>query len=536
MKKRLLALGLTAWMLITGICGCEGTSATGQNDAKLIGNTYVSDFPIVKEKETLKVMAVQLSNHGDFDTMSFTTKYEEMTNMDIEWTLVSADSIESSVSLALASGNLPDVMCILDNRIGNSVFLKYVEDGTFLKLNDLIEEYGENIQNMFDKYPETYTDTVMSDGSIYSLPLVNVMSENHLRFPYKLYIRQTWLDNLNLEVPKTTEDFYNVLSAFREDDPNGNGQNDEVPFAMAGINDAFLGSWGLSYYGNSYYLSVNSEEKVEYAFATEACKKGLSYLNRLVNQGNVALYDSESKWQSKIRSGVVGAFYGLDKYTVAGDEIGSEYVMIAPLSAQDGSTPTISVSNNVTPNAFMITKSCKNPAAALRWIDYFYSAEGAVLVNYGAEGDKVTRNSDGKYEMVAENDTVDRYTFAPGHALPYLFDDVYDGLFAEKSEDQMTTSELHDKELNTEVNNVLRGKYEPENEIGVLMLDKQAADIEEQYLDSIKEYSIDMINKFAKGDENVETGWSAYISELEKKGLNELIAEYQRIYDEKHHE
>lgn len=536
MKKRVLALGLSILMLATTICGCGGKSSVGKNNAELIGNTYVSGFPIVKEKETLKVMAVQLSNHGDFDEMSFTTTYEEMTNIDIEWTLVSADSIESSVSLALASGNLPDVMCILDNRIGNSVFLKYVADGTFVKLNDLIDTYGENIQGMFEKYPETYNDTAMSDGSIYSLPLVNVMSENHLRFPYKLYIRQTWLDNLNLQVPKTTEDFYNVLSAFREDDPNGNGQNDEVPFAMAGLNDAFLGSFGLSYYSNSKNLSVDENGKVEYAFATEACKKGLSYLNRLVNQENAILYDSESKWQSKIRSGAVGAFYGLDKYTVAGDEIGSEYVMIEPLSANDGSTPTISVSNSVTPNAFMITKACKNPEAALRWIDYFYSAEGAILANYGGDGDKVAKTEDGKYELVKENDTVDRYTYAPGHALPYLLDDTYDSLFVEKSESEMTSRELFDKELNEEVNSVLRDKFEPANEIGILMLDKQAADVEDQYIDSIEDYAIQMINKFAKGEENVDTGWSAYISELEKKGLNELLAEYQRIFDSKNNQ
>ena len=124
MRKRLLAIGLSVLMLMTTLCGCGGGSSSRKNNAELIGNTYVSGFPIVKEKETLKVMAVQLSNHGDFDEMSFTTAYEEMTNIDIEWTLVEPESIESAVSLALASGNLPDVFCILDNRVPQSVFLK----------------------------------------------------------------------------------------------------------------------------------------------------------------------------------------------------------------------------------------------------------------------------------------------------------------------------------------------------------------------------------------------------------------------------
>lgn len=537
MKKRILALLFAVVMITSCFCGCGAKgSSSKKNDAELIGNTYVSGFPIVKEKEELNIMAVVLSSHGDFDEMSFTTTYEEMTNVDIKWTLVSSESIESSVSLALASNNLPDVMCILDNRIGDSVFLKYVEEGTFIQLDDLIGKFGGNISAMFDKYPQTKADITLSDGGIYSLPRVTMTSDNHMRFPYKLYMRKTWLDNLNLEVPKTTEEYYNVLSAFREDDPNGNGQNDEIPFAMAGVTNAYFGSWGLSFYSNSKYLSVTDDGKVEYAYATEACKKGLSFLNRMVNQGNAAIYDSNSKWQSKIRSGVVGAFYGLDKYTIAGDELGSEYVMIAPPSAEDGSTPTISVNNQITPNAFMITKACKNPETAMRWIDYFYSAEGAMLVNYGADGDKVTKNKDGLYEFVAENADVNRYTYTPGHAIPCLMDDAYEALFAKQSEENMTDREKFDAELIKETNNVLRGKFEPAKEIGVITLDKQAAAIEDQYLESIEEYAIKMINRFAKGEDNVDTTWSSYIAELEKKGLNELVAEYQRIYDAKNKE
>ena len=87
--------------------------------------------------------------------------------------------------------------------------------------------------------------------------------------------------------------------------------------------------------------------------------------------------------------------------------------------------------------------------------------------------------------------------------------------------------------MELEVKNVLAGKHEPKNEIGVMMLDKQAAEIEEKYYDAIKEYAIEMVNKFASGEVNVETGWEGYMEEINKKGLAELLTEYQRIYDAK---
>lgn len=531
MLKRSMALALCLVLLVSAFCGCG--SSTGKNNAELKGNTYVSGFPIVKQKEKLTVMGVQLANHGDFDEMGFTTEYEKLTNIDIEWQLIQAEDIESKVALACASGNLPDVMCILDDRLPNSIFMKYSADGTFIQLDKLIDEYAPNVKKMFETYPQTKVDTLAADGKIYSLPHVNVASDNQLRFPYKFYIRQTWLDNLNLEVPTTLEQFYQVLTAFRDDDPNGNGQPDEIPFAMAGIVDAYFGNWGMSFSYNTGYLAVDDNGKVHYAYAADATKKGLSYLNRLTSQGLAQMMDTDNKFQSKVRSGVVGAFYGLDKYVVAGDEVGEEYTMIAPLSAGDGSKPTISVSNSVVPNAVLITKACKNPSAAMRWIDYLYSTEGALLVNYGADGQKITKIEDGKYDYVKKNASVDSYTYAPGHSLPCLLDDTYYNAIIERDDSDKLLREKQDEELIADVKNILMGKYEPKNEIGVLMLDSQAATVEEKYYEVIREYAIEMVNKFASGELNVETGWETYIQEINKKGLSELLKEYQRIYDSK---
>ena len=43
------------------------------------------------------------------------------------------------------------------------------------------------------------------------------------------WIRQDWLDKLGLAVPTTVDELHDVLLAFKNNDPNGNGKADEIP-------------------------------------------------------------------------------------------------------------------------------------------------------------------------------------------------------------------------------------------------------------------------------------------------------------------
>ncbi len=528
---RKISLLLALIMIVTIFAGCGDGGSSKKNNSELIGNTYVADFPIVKEKEKLKVMTITTLNHGDFDEMGFTEYYEELTNIDIEWVICSYEELESKLTLMFQSKDMPDVMCIPSNYMGFDTILNESASGSIIALDDLIDKYGSNIKKAFEKLPEAKTAVTAPDGKIYSLPSVAAQSANHSRFPQKLYMRKTWLDNLGLEVPKTTEDWFNVLKAFKEDDPNGNGKNDEIPMTMYGIEPSFFGSWGISFNYNNNKLCVDDNGKVEYAYSTAAAKKALSYFNRLYSLELCELYDSESKWRTKIKNGLVGCFYNLASYTIAGTDLAEEYVMIAPPQGDANVDPVMSVSGDITPNAFVITSSCKNPSAALRWVDYFYSIDGYYLNTYGKPGDMIEKNEDGKWQFTDYDRSKDRFTFTPGWVIPSFRDDETDKYFADRKESEMTDSEIQDKILNQEVKDVLAGKYEPKNFIWQPFLDKQAADVIDMYYKGIEEYAAITTREFAVGSRNIDTEWDSYIAELNKKGLQLMIAEYQRIYD-----
>lgn len=525
MKKLCLLLALV--MVFT----CFAAGCKKKNNAELIGNTYVEGFPIVKDKETLEILTVKTLNHGDFDEMGFTTYYEDLTNIDIEWLTVPQEELDSKLTLMFQSNSLPDVICLPLNLLGSERLLQYSKTGAIIQLDELIDKYGPNIKSMLEKSPEAKTAATAADGKIYSLPTVQTMSENHERFPQKFYIRKTWLDNLGLEVPKTAEEFYEVMRAFKNNDPNGNGEKDEIPFATYGIDPSYYGNWGISFNYNNDALCVDDNGKVSYGYATDATKKALSYMNRLYSLGLCEMYDSNSKFTTKLKNGLVGAFYHLAAYTVVGDELAEEYEMIEPFQGTEGVNPVMSVAGSYYPNAFIITSACENPAAALRWADHLYSEDGYFLVTYGQPGDMVEKNKEGKWEYTDYDTSKDRFTFTPGFVLPYYVDDDVLSNFVEKSEDEMTDSELLDKELDEDTRETYLGKHEPKNLIWMPPMDEQAQKVIDQYYDNIAEYAGQMMGEFATGVRNIDTEWDSYIAELKKKGLDLVLAEYQRLYD-----
>ncbi len=524
--KKLLVFLLAVAMLLT-CCACKG------NPSALEGNTYVEGFPIVKDRETIEVLTFNIVQHGDFDEMGFTKYYEELTNMDIKWQIISPDAIDSKLTLMFQSNELPDVISLPRNGVGSERMLEYTKTGQIIQLDELIDKYAPNIKAMFEKYPEIKKASTAVDGKIYSLPTANMATKNHERFPQKLYIRKSWLDNLDLKVPTTAEEFYNVLMAFKTNDPNGNGEADEIPFATNGLVPSYFGSWGSSFNFNNELLAVDDNGKITYGYANEGAKQAVSFFNRIYTLGLCEYYATANQWQTKLKNGVVGVFYNEADFIV-GDELAEDYIMIAPFAGSSNVKPVMSVSGDVSPNHLVITSACKNPIAAIRWVDYLYSAEGYYLVTYGRDGDVITKNKDGKWdwvEGVTDNSSV-RFKHTPGYVLPTYFDDeISDMFYVEEDESKMTQIEKQDNQLNKDVTETYLGKYEPKNLIWMPAMDEQALKVINQYFDNIESYASESIYEFCVGNRNIDTEWDAYVAELNKKGLNLVLAEYQRLYD-----
>lgn len=137
-------------------------------------------------------------------------------NLDIEAPPIS--SYNDRRNVIMASGDLPDIIYVGDTGTN---YVKWATDGLLLDLTPYFNE--ETLPHPYAVLTEDelYSVRIPSlDNHIYSLPRVQTK-------PWDCIIyRADWLEKLGLEVPKTAEEFKEVMIAFATQDPDGNGVDD----------------------------------------------------------------------------------------------------------------------------------------------------------------------------------------------------------------------------------------------------------------------------------------------------------------------
>lgn len=152
----------------------------------------------------------------------------EKLGIKMETTLLGGDASNYDTKLRLAltsSEDLPDVFPVYSAQLAADM----IESGMVKEITDDIENLmPERLKEIYDQYPNTFS-TVTKDGKIYGLAVSPHLTEGQV-----MIIRQDWLDNLGLEAPTTIDEFEEVIRAFTEDDPDGNGKQDTYGFTYEG--------------------------------------------------------------------------------------------------------------------------------------------------------------------------------------------------------------------------------------------------------------------------------------------------------------
>ncbi|WP_256022459.1 extracellular solute-binding protein [Paenibacillus kribbensis] len=182
----------------------------------------------------LSIMTITPSAIPAADDNVIKRAIEKATNskMHIQW--VSNNVYTDKLNLTLASGDIPDLIMINDPF--NSTFSKMVTQGAFWNLTPYIQNYP----NLVNGIPEiAWETTKAADGNNYGIPRPRPVTGESF-----FIIRKDWLDKLGLRVPQTTDELFEVMKAFVEKDPDGNGVKDTTALA------AYISPDDLGWNGN----------------------------------------------------------------------------------------------------------------------------------------------------------------------------------------------------------------------------------------------------------------------------------------------
>jgi putative aldouronate transport system substrate-binding protein len=376
------------------ISGCSSKNTSSSEDYELSDVT----FPL-KEEATLKFITQSspLAPEDPNEKLIY-KRLEEETGVHIEWKNYTNDVFVEKRNLAVASSDLPDA--IMDAGYSDYDLLKLAKDGAIIPVEDLIEKYMPNLQKVLEAAPEYKSMITAPDGHIYSFPWIEELGtgkENIHSIDDFPWINVEWLNNLGLEMPKTTEELKQVLLAFKTQDPNGNGKADEIPMSFiinhGGEDPAFLfGSFGLG--DNWDHTVVSNEGKVLFTAADEGYKEGISYFADLYKEGLIDIEAFEHDWNTYLAKGKderYGMYFTWDKANITG--MNDKYELMPPLAGPDGHiNATRTNGMGFDRGRMVITSANKNLELTAKWIDQLYDPHQSVQNNWGTYGDEEQQN------------------------------------------------------------------------------------------------------------------------------------------------
>ncbi|WP_232729984.1 type 2 periplasmic-binding domain-containing protein [Paenibacillus phocaensis] len=534
--KRMMAVLLTGCLVGAALTGCGGKDESGADQ-----NENASNGKPTK----LTALFVKHSLTKDINEMQWLSDLEKKANVEIEWQQISADWDQKKSAL-FASGEIPD---LLFNATKNSDFVQF--GGLFEDLSPLIEKNAPNIQNMFSEHPDLKTLSTQVDGKIYSTPRYKGLWPNATA---TMFINKTWLDNLGLKVPETWDELEQTLIAFRDGDPNQNGDTkDEIPMDFNKIGWSFtpkllLGSLGLPLSDDAPDGYFTENAQVKNFYVDERFKTLMQFLQKLYSEDLInkeAITQDYSKYQSLARgngsTAKVGFTWGWESGDRFGNELKDQYMVLPQLKQHADSTDELYWSydyynQNFGDNAVAMSAKSKNKDAAMRFIDAFYEPTVSLQVLFGGMNDKdqgIKDNGDGTYQILPPADP----SLDPGSwKWTNSFADLGPMYVADDLKEKVTLgTDMQAVFKEKAIYNDLLAKADPKSNVYPQAFMKYST--EDTNTMAMNQANINNITdqewaRWMMTNADIEKEWDAYVDKVYKVGLKQNLEIRQKAYEE----
>lgn len=463
-------------------------------------------FASAEEPVTIRFLATQFVNAELSNETPTIKELEKRLNVKFDFSLSAANATDyaEAFNLMLASGDYPDIMLGTNELVG-----PYLDTGIFQELTDILPEKMPNVLSELEKY-DLLSEVKADDGKIWYVPKI----EGSTRMWEIDWINKAWLDELNLQIPTTTDELYVVLKAFKE-----NKGPDIIPMTIGPWGDKLhsmyvaFGTWP------NWYM-FDKESGMEYGpyDRAEEMRKCLAFLNKLYAEDlldHEYLTRNDDSINALIANNQSGYFYAwaddasrLQK----GGTLGVDYAYVKPLKGPDGHEGWYKASS--LSNRFYIASNSKIKEKLYEVINYIYSEEGRLLFTWGIEG--LSYNVvDGKKVFVDSIMTdpagpLDGRRKMGTNPVTFIHVSEWDGWAGVLPELVIEIAEVTADTANPIQPN-LAGTSDEETQLA-------------NYMQDIQKYVDSQLPLFVNGSLNTESDFDAFIEQMKRMGIEEAKA------------
>ena len=542
MKKKAIALSLAMATMFSSSALAYTVSEPGQ-------------LPVVDEVVEYTICAPDTTYVCDLNENTLTPWIQEKTNIKINFEEIPDTEWDTKVNLLIASDELPDAF--IYGSFSAAELADYGSQGVFLALNDIIEEHGYYVKQVFDQQealPGAYTAL---DGNIYTLPDINECY--HCFYSMRAWINQQWLTNLGLEYPNTVDEFVNVLRAFKEQDANGNGDpNDEIPFSGNAT------SWNSTIYPfmlNSFLhydtsnLSVKEDGTVIFTPIQPEFKEGLQWIASLIDEGLIekeALTQTEEQLKTKgsnLDIALLGGFTSAVWWSGVGSDNGEgsrcrEYSGLSPLEGPNGVRISPWAGTGFNMGNSVITTACEDPVPLFKMLDYMLSDEATLRSQVGELGvdynepDEGAPGINGKPALYAKIPTSTNSGGTTGDESTTAMQNVFpsnrtsDFRLGEQADYSDPETQWQQEPRLYNESATYFAPYADEHMMypGAVNLTAEESEKINFMKTQINDYVKENIVLFLAGEKSFDTDWDSFIAEFDNLKLDEYMELRQMAY------
>lgn len=414
-------------MVTTVVAGCSGNESAGSN-SKSEGSSNTGEEKSESPLDLTLMLPIFKTNYPK-DGSPVAAELEKQTNTKIHFEWVPNASYADKFNITLASGKLPTIIYVGDVKA--SSFVNAAKSGAFWEVGPYLKDYP----NLSQANPVILKNSAI-DGKNYGIYRGRVLGRNGMVF------RKDWLEKVGLQTPQTVDDFYNMLKAFKEKDPDGNGKEDTYGMVLV----KWSGQWASGFdtiklwfgtpnkWGVQDGKLVPEHEYPEYLEALKFMKK--LYDEKLINS-DFAVMDS-AKWTDPIVNNKAGVIVDVvdtgarvdDKIHAAlekegKDEPDKHYVDVSGgVTGTDGKLHTLPTSgfSGMLAIPKSSVKSEEELKRVLAFLDQINNPELQTMLGFGLEGTHYTM-VDGFIERSKDTVLVESEVEGLNQILAYIPED-----------------------------------------------------------------------------------------------------------------
>lgn len=350
--------------------------------AELPASLHPGEAPLVTEPVTLKIACLCKEETTEPENSWVYAYIEQVLGIDIELEFFYPSTRNESISLMMASGDLPD-MIIGTGLTANELSIYSAAEGLLLDLAPyLTEENAPNLTKLFNEYPQLKNELTTPEGKIYSFGHVALDPKGSQS--KRMFYNYDWIEELGLAVPTTLDEFVDMLRAFK-----AKGEAEGVAVVPFGGNNARYNStyvilnalgynisstWALQK-GFETTIALRDGKVVLPCYDREAFTKYLETMHTLYTEGLME-QDFYTLDKDTTKAHLAADLYGVFPEVAAlytSLEFGAEWFGGIPLTSEFNATPFWPNYTGQTIGEFVVSAQTEYPEICVAFGDYMFN-------------------------------------------------------------------------------------------------------------------------------------------------------------------